>query len=55
MSFLHALGNVGLAVRGNLRYADNGSDLVTLDISDPAHVQPTGRVRDAFRALPVPE
>jgi hypothetical protein len=55
VSFLRIPGNVDLAVRGNLLYADNGPDLVTLDISDPAHVQPTGRVRDAFRELPMPE
>ena len=55
VSFLRIPGNIDLAVRGNLLYADNGPDLVTLDISDPAHVQPTGRVRDAFRELPIPE
>ncbi len=54
VSFLRIPGNVDLAVRGNLLYADNGPDLVTLDISDPTHVQPTGRVRDAFRELPMP-
>ncbi len=54
VSFLRIPGNVDLAVRGNLLYADNGPDLVTLDISDPARVQPTGRVRDAFRELPMP-
>ncbi|RZK63040.1 MAG: hypothetical protein EOO59_00880 [Hymenobacter sp.] len=55
VSFLRIPGNVDLAVRGNLLYADNGPDLVTLDISDPAHAQPTSRVRDAFRELPMPE
>jgi len=54
VSFLRIPGNVDLAVRGNLLYADNGPDLVTLDISDPAHAQPAGRVRDAFRELPMP-
>jgi hypothetical protein len=55
VSFLRIPGNVDLAVRGNVLYADNGPDLVTLDISNPAHPQPTGRVRDAFRELPMPE
>ena len=55
VSFLRIPGNVDLAVRGNLLYADNGPDLVTIDISDPAHAKPTGRVRDAFRELPMPE
>ncbi len=55
VSFLRIPGNVDLAVRGNLLYADNGPDLVTIDISDPAQAKPTGRVRNAFRDLPMPE
>lgn len=55
VSFLRIPGNVDLAVRGNLLYADNGPDLVTIDISDPAHATPTGRVRNAFRELPMPQ
>ena len=55
VSFLRIPGNVDLAVRGNLLYADNGPDLVTIDISDPAHAKLTSRVRDAFRELPMPE
>ncbi len=55
VSFLRIPGNVDLAVRGNLLYADNGPDLVTVDVSDPANAHVTGRVRDAFRELPMPE
>jgi hypothetical protein len=55
VSFLQIPGNVDLAVRGNLLYADNGPDLVTIDVSDPAHPRLTNRVRDAFRELPMPE
>ena len=55
VSFLRIPGNVDLAVRGNLLYADNGPDLVTIDISDPAQAKPAGRVRNAFRELPMPE
>jgi hypothetical protein len=55
VSFLRIPGNVDLAVRGNLLYADNGPDLVTIDISNPAQAKPTGRVRNAFRDLPMPE
>jgi len=55
VGFLRIPGNVDLAVRGNLLYADNGPDLVTLDISDPAHAQLTSRWRNAFRELPMPE
>jgi hypothetical protein len=55
VSFLRIPGNVDLAVRGNLLYADNGPDLVVIDISNPAQPKPTGRVRNAFRELPMPE
>lgn len=55
VSFLRIPGNVDLAVRGNLLYADNGPDLVVIDISDPAQARPTGRVRNAFRELPMPQ
>jgi hypothetical protein len=55
VSFLRIPGNVDMAVRGNLLYADNGPDLVTIDISDPAHAKLTSRVADAFQELPMPE
>ncbi|MBO0356418.1 hypothetical protein J0X19_00535 [Hymenobacter sp. BT186] len=54
ISFLRIPGNVDLAVKGNLLYADNGPDLVTIDISNPEAVQVRGRVRNAFRELPMP-
>ena len=37
--FIDIPGNIDLAVKGNLLYADMYSDLVTLDISDPANIQ----------------
>lgn len=55
ISFLRIPGNIDMAVKGNLLYADNGPDLVTIDITNPAAVQVRGRVRDAFRELPPPE
>ena len=55
VAFLRIPGNVDLAVRGNLLYADNGPDLVTVDVSDPANAHMVSRVRDAFRELPMPE
>ena len=55
VSFLRIPGNVDLAVRNNLLYADNGPDLVVMDVRDPAHAQPRDRVREAFRELPMPE
>jgi len=54
ISFLRIPGNVDIAVKGNLLYADNGPDLVTLDISNPQAIRVASRVRDAFRELPAP-
>lgn len=55
ISFLRIPGNVDIAIKGNLLYADNGPDLVTIDISNPLAVRVTSRVREAFRELPTPE
>ena len=54
VAFLRIPGNVDVAVRGTVLYADNGPDLVALDISDPAHAHLLSRTRDAFRELPMP-
>lgn len=37
--FIAIPGNIDLAVKGNILYADNYRDLVTLDISNPANVR----------------
>ena len=52
--FLRIPGNVDLAVRGALLYADNGPDLVVIDISDPARVREVGRTRNALPELAAP-
>ena len=54
VSFLRIPGNVDMAMKGSLLYADNGPDLVAIDVSNPEAVQVRGRVRDAFRELPAP-
>ena len=54
LRFLRIPGNVDLAVRGNLLYADNGPDLVTLDIGDLAQVRVVGRTRNALPEVPAP-
>ena len=54
ISFLRVPGNVDMAVKGNLLYVDNGPDLVSIDISNPQAVRTVGRVRNAFRELPMP-
>lgn len=42
IAFVNIPGNVDLAVNGNYLYADQYTDLVTLDISDPRNVQTVG-------------
>lgn len=52
--FLRIPGNMDLAVRGSLLYADNGPDLVVLDVSDPTHALVAGRTRNALPELAMP-
>lgn len=54
VQFLRIPGNVDLAVRGGLLYADNGPDLVVIDVSNPAQVREVGRTRNALPELEAP-
>lgn len=51
VSFIDIPGNVDMAVRGGLLYADNYTDLVVIDIEDPAAPVFAGRTEDVFPAL----
>ena len=48
LSFVHIPGNVDMAVRGDLLYADNYVDLLTIDISDPRTPELVNRSEEAF-------
>ena len=48
LSFIKIPGNVDIAVKGNLLYADNGRDFVVLNIADPTNVQLVKRIENAF-------
>jgi hypothetical protein len=48
IAFLDIPGNVDIAVRGHILYADSGRDLVVADISDPVRATEIGRIRDIF-------
>ncbi|MCH8332138.1 MAG: hypothetical protein IH946_12335, partial [Bacteroidetes bacterium] len=48
VSFIKVLGNVDIAVKGNILYADSHTDLVALDISDPNNVKEIARMEHAF-------
>ena len=54
VQFLRIPGNVDLAVRGSLLYADNGPDLVVVDIGDPTQARLVGRTRNALPELSAP-
>ena len=48
LSFIAIPGNADLGLRGNTLYADQGRDLVTLDITDPANARVTGFTDNVF-------
>jgi len=48
LSFIRIPGNVDMAVRGNILYADNYMDLVSVDISDPLAPRQLGRTEAVF-------
>jgi hypothetical protein len=49
VAFINIPGNGDMAVRGNILYADSYTDLVALDITDPAKPQEVGRVGEVFK------
>lgn len=48
VAFVPIPGNVDMAVRNNILYADSWVDLVMLNIEDPANPKFAGRVKEAF-------
>ena len=48
ISFIAIPGNVDIAVRDNILYADSYIDLVAFDISDPTDVKILKRIQDVF-------
>ncbi|WP_349318613.1 hypothetical protein [Chitinophaga sp. MM2321] len=48
IAFVNIPGNVDIAVKDNILYADSYLDLVALDISDPLHIQEVNRIQSAF-------
>jgi hypothetical protein len=49
LAFLNIPGNVDMAMRGDYIYADMFSELITLDVSDPAHLTLQSALRNAFQ------
>jgi hypothetical protein len=48
VGFINIPGNVDMAVRNNIMYADSYIDLVAIDITDPSKAKEVGRVKSAF-------
>lgn len=48
VAFVEIPGNVDIAIRNNILYADSFIDLVAIDITDPANPVEVDRVEDAF-------
>lgn len=53
IGFIKILGCFDMAIKGNILYADNATDLVTIDLSNPNNINVTGRLVDVFPE-PVP-
>ena len=53
--FIRIPGCVDIATKGNTLYADNATDLIALDISDPAAIRVVSRVENAFPVLLPPD
>ena len=48
ISFIQVLGNVDIAVKGNILYADSYTDFVAFDISNPKDVKEVSRTKEVF-------
>jgi hypothetical protein len=48
ISFISIPGNVDMAVKDNILYADNATDMVALDISNPSDVKLVKRIMNTF-------
>ncbi len=48
LGFLSIPGNVDIAIRNDMLYADNGPDLITFSLMDPAHPQLVNRQENVF-------
>ncbi|MEM9831959.1 MAG: hypothetical protein AAF944_15060 [Bacteroidota bacterium] len=53
--FIRIPGCVDMAVKGTTLFADNATDLIGIDISDPTNVHEISRVRNAFPVLLPPD
>ena len=55
LGFIRIPGCVDMAVKDATLFADNATDLVSIDVSDPTNVRMIGRVPNAFPVLLPPD
>jgi len=55
MGFIRIPGCVDMAIKENILYADNATDLVALDLSDMQHIRVVKRVPNTFPELLPPD
>jgi len=48
IAFIELTANNDVAIKGNIMYADNYTDLLTIDISDPTHIRVLSRTPNAI-------
>lgn len=48
LAFINIPGNLDIAARGNILYADSYTDMVAIDISDPANIRLARRIKRVF-------
>jgi hypothetical protein len=48
IGFIHIPGNVNMSIKGNYLYANNSTDLVIMDITNPVQAKEVGRIPQAF-------
>ncbi len=48
ISFINIPRNFDIAIKDNILYADNGPDLIAVDISNPENAQLTKRIENAY-------
>lgn len=48
VTFISIPGNIDIAIRNNVMYADSYIDLVAIDVTNPASAKETGRIKGVF-------
>ncbi|MCK5201531.1 MAG: hypothetical protein KAR21_24425, partial [Spirochaetales bacterium] len=54
IAFLNIPGNVDIAIRNNVLYADSHTDLVVIDVSNPGNIKEIKRIKNIFPDVPLP-